>query len=147
MLTDPVEAFLSGFSSGIARILLALAAILGGFAVCAASSSWDTGSMWLLGVLGVGMVFWWGTYGGWFFLGLFSLISMFGFLWAFVHDRSAKFSFFALFTAAVVYASPLTFPDNRWSGALGIYLGAACCYWVVPYIAARLANWARTVRR
>lgn len=141
VLTDPVEAFFSGISSGVGRSLLGFLAIVAGFGVCFVSSGCDIEASTIWGILTVGVLFWWGTYGGWFFLGLFSLVAMFAFVWSFAYDWNPKLSFFGVFVSAVVYYSPLTFSEGRWLYALGLCIGIGLCYWVLPYVLGR------TIRR
>ena len=136
-IADPVDAFFSGIGSVVGRTLLALAAILVGFGVCVIASGWSRETVSIWGILTVGVLFWWGTFGGWFFVGLLSFIGMFVFVLSFAYYWHSKFSFFGVFSAAVIYYSPLTFPEHRWLYALGICLGVSVCYWVLPYVLGR----------
>ncbi len=139
-LVDPVEAFFSGINSVVGRLLLAFAGVMAGFGVCLVSAGWPTNAGTLWGLLTVGVLFWWGMYGGWFYVGLLAFIGIFAFLWSFAYDCYPKLSFFGLFNSAVIYYSPLTFAENRWLYALGLCLGVSFCYWVLPYLLRRLVG-------
>jgi hypothetical protein len=137
VLADSVEGFFSGIRSSVGRLLLALLAILAGFGVCLVSSGWYTEAGTIWGILTVGVLFWWATYGGWFLIGLLSFIGMFAFALSFVYDWHPKLSFFGVFASAVVYYSPLTFSEYRWLYVLGLCIGIGFCYWVLPYVLGR----------
>ena len=133
-MVDPVEAFLSGISSTVGRTLLSVLAILAGFGVCLVSKGdWHMEVSTIFGILTFGLLFYWGTFGGWFFIGLFSLIGIFVFMWSFAYDWRPKFSFFGVFTSAVIYYSPLAFSGDRLLYGIGICVGISFCYWVIPY--------------
>ena len=125
MLADPVDGLLSGLRSGVARTITALLAIFVGFAICYLSVGWTIEVLWAWVGLGLGLIFWWGTFGGWFFVGLASLVLMLAFLWSFAQERAPKFSLFATFSFAVVYFLPLAFHAQRWVWTLCFYLVAA----------------------
>ena len=137
ILADSVDGFFSGIRSGVGRILLAFLPILAGFGVCLVSSGWysEAGTIW--GLLTVGILFWWGTFGGWFLVGLLSFVGMFAFAWSFAYDWHPKFSFFGVFISAAIYYSPLTLAEDRWLRALGLCVGISFCYWVLPCLLSR----------
>ena len=139
MLTDPVEGFLSGISSGVARLLLGIFAILAGFSIPYFSLGWNDD--FLIGwVLVPFVIFIWGTYGLWFFIAPLLISLTFTFLLAFLHDRHPKTALFLTFTSATLYAAPLTIVEERWLRTLCIYLFLSSCYWFLPWIIARLAG-------
>ena len=153
MLADPVAGFFAGFTSTIARLLIGLAGALFGFALCgfcAIGRDFDAlgSSSFGLFFLGIFMIFQWATLGGWFVVGLASLISIFVCLWAFIHDSAAKLSYFLIFTSATVYFSPFTFSrrvfgevdGNPLMWLLIIYAGLSACYWILPAMIARFTN-------
>ena len=88
-------------------------------------------------VYGIGSIFCWAKYGGWFFLGLISLGGIPTFILAFTLEHRAKFSLFATFTTATLYYSTLTFENKHWLMTLGIYAAIAFCYWISPRLMAR----------
>jgi len=134
---DPLEAFLSGIGSVVGRTLLSFAAVAAGFGVCliATGQPTDTAEFW--GILLIGILFWWGAFGGWFFVGFLSLISMFVLICAFAYDWHPQGSLYGVFSAAVICYSPLTFPEQHWINALGIWTGVSLCYWAVPLAVSR----------
>lgn len=140
MLIDPIEGFLSGIGSSVVRSLLAIAAILAGFATCQISSAWGRPAFSAWTFLSIGLLLWWGTYGAWFLIGLLSLIGMFVFHFAFIQDRSAKLSLFLAFTSGTIYFLPVTFEDQRWICTLCLYAGVTVFYWIMPCAISRIIN-------
>lgn len=134
---DPVEAFLSGITSGVVRFTVGFLMILLGFAVSFLPSDWQvvfhTGlDFW--GLATVGLLFWWGMYGAWFFGGLIAFIFMLVFVCAFAQDWNAKLSLFGVFACAVIYYLPITVGAGRWVWTVGISVGLGVLYWGGPWL-------------
>jgi hypothetical protein len=140
MLADPVEGFLSGLGSGVTRTFVAFGAILCGAAVCYLSLGSDLGwsALYLWAPLLLGLLFGWSFFGVWFLVGWCAFLVMMLSAWAFIHERVPKVSFFAIFTAAAVYFSPICFGDERWVRAIVIYCFISTLYWVLPQVLLRL---------
>jgi hypothetical protein len=135
MLADPIEGFFAGLRSVFARGVLGLGAILAGFAVHFLVRG-DI-SFWKFPPLLVGLIFWWGIFYPWFFVGLVSFVLMFAFLVAFVRERQPKLTFFATFTFALIYSSPLVFSHKRSGAVVCVYLLIALSYFVIPALPSR----------
>ena len=142
--TDPVEAFFGGIRSVFGRTLAAALAIFAGYVLCTVGSSWgaktslDIVAVWAL--VAVWMIFEWVEQGVLFFIGFAALVTMFVCFGAFLYHYKTKTTFFALFTAATIYFSPLTFSYHNWVLPLCIYLGIGLCYWGIPYLLERRSH-------
>jgi len=131
---DPIEAFFEGLCSGPVRTVLGLTTILAilfsyhGFRNI---ENEDGINLFELVCSLLFMVFAWGNWGFWFFVGLMACIAMWGGLYAFVCTDHIKASFFVMVTGALVYFLPLT-SRGGWL-PLGVgYLMLVVIYWIVP---------------
>ena len=140
MLADPVEGFFAGLGSGVGRSAFAFIAVLAGAAVSYLSLGFDLdcSALYLWVPLTIGLLFWWASYGGWFFVGLLSFVAIFASLWSFTQERSPKLSFFLVFSATATYFAPICFHEYRWMRAVIIYAFCALLYWLLPYAFSRL---------
>jgi hypothetical protein len=115
-------------------------ALMSGFALCYLSLGWDVNVLWLWESMIMFTLFGWGHYGYWALIGVLTFVLMLISIWTFVQHESNKLSFFAIFTSSTVFFSPITFDDRTWTPGLWIYGAVACCYWILPCIADRLAK-------
>ena len=136
MLADPVESFFAGFNSIFVRLFFALVALIAGAAVCHQSLAVDFD--WAL--LTLGSIFIWGDLGAWFPIGLLSLLLVLACGFFFIQERSPKANFFVVFSASVVYFSPICFGEGQWIRVILIYVICAALYWILPRIIQRLGH-------
>ena len=92
-----------------------------------------------MGPLLVAMVFYWATFGPWWFVGLLALVGMLTAIWAFAQEIHPRRAWFVAFSLACLYYLPMTWPfRDRWIFAALIYGLISAAYWLLP---ARWDRW------
>lgn len=120
------------------RLLVGMAAIVAGLAVCILPWKLDGDQLLGVTVLMLFSIFQWADYGVFIVLGLASLGSMFLFFYFYITERAPAVSLFASFTSAAIYFSASTFGSESrgtpgtWGWSLLLYALFSVAYWLLP---------------
>jgi hypothetical protein len=151
---DPIEAFLFGISSGFARALIGVTAVISGYSMNSWANTAPERSF--LALDSLFMIFTWADFGAAFVIGLISLLGGLYLLYRFMVEEGGKLEWFLILASFTLYYSPMTFPREDWpvrrssviallAGGVGdpvlkndwirlliLFASVSAVYWILP---------------